>query len=933
MGRSWYFFLLYFIITNNFICAQEDDSIDTLNYTVEKQFYSVKDGLASREVYCVGQDRDGFIWFGTKLGLNRFDGKNFKLFTTKDGLSSNIVSNFFVDENNLLILQHGFQWSPYTSNSKIDVFDPTICKAKPYKKITQQSTTFKKRRWIYNYIDKDIIYKIEYRSTKNFDINQFQFSPDSRIYFMPGSDAKIVYSQNKGLYFLENNNAVKLLDKSELFIGDNGRIDYFFKDVLGNIWICMPQGVYKIKFKRNNFHTHFTNSQQRLYSWPQARGIYVEENEVGNKTIFANIEASLFSNSKSIKQKNITPTWGILIIGNRIYLNGYDLYELDKNNLNVIHFVEWIAPNKDLTTCIYHYSDSILYLGSTNSIIAYNRFSHKYWLLQKKSKEIPEIKDVYRIFTTSKGVTAVAENGIYIIDEGKLADYYGSAKKDVNKHLPIKSILDIHEDENKCLWIATNGFGLVKYEWNKQIEKQKTISYTLQDGLSSMIIYRIEKDDNNNLWLSSDDGIMRFDKKNNQIKVFTSEDGLPHNEFNRTSSYRSRDGWIYFGGLNGVVGFDPNCFNQNNVQQRVPFQIIEIVKHTKDGVNQISWSRNNQHNRIDWLTSDKLIKIDFALLDYESGKNQYAYRILGLESDWNHITNNSISIGSLPFGSYTVEIKAQLKDGTWINNTLKIPIEVIPPFYLKTWFIIFIILFSVALVFIIIWYRGRLLKKQKTKLEKLVSQRTKDLNIALGDKDILLKELHHRVKNNLQIITGLLELQKEKMSDTKAIEALNEGQIRLSSIALIHQNFYSGNNLESISFKTFLTDLLVAVKQLFENEERNIQCFIQSEEISIDISIAIPLGLIVNELLTNSYKYLPKNQPDKNIEIHLNALGNGIYKFIYKDNGLGLPSNINFENSETLGLRLINGLAEQINGSVSYKYQNGSVFIIQFKMV
>jgi two-component sensor histidine kinase len=89
----------------------------------------------------------------------------------------------------------------------------------------------------------------------------------------------------------------------------------------------------------------------------------------------------------------------------------------------------------------------------------------------------------------------------------------------------------------------------------------------------------------------------------------------------------------------------------------------------------------------------------------------------------------------------------------------------------------------------------------------------------------------------------------------------------------------------------------------------------------------------VNELLTNSYKYLPKNQPDKNIEIHLNALGNGIYKFIYKDNGLGLPSNINFENSETLGLRLINGLAEQINGSVSYKYQNGSVFIIQFKMV
>ena len=186
------------------------------------------------------------------------------------------------------------------------------------------------------------------------------------------------------------------------------------------------------------------------------------------------------------------------------------------------------------------------------------------------------------------------------------------------------------------------------------------------------------------------------------------------------------------------------------------------------------------------------------------------------------------------------------------------------------------------------------------------------------------------MKNNLQIVTGLLDLQKARMTDKKAIEALDEGKIRLSSIALIHQNFYRGTNLETISFKIFLTDLVIAVKQLFENEHRIINCVIQSDDIPIDINIAIPLGLIVNELLTNSYKYLPAEQSDKRIEVNLAILENGKYEFTYRDNGPGLPPNMDFENSHTLGLRLISGLTEQINGSINYSFERGSVFVIQF---
>ena len=196
---------------------------------------------------------------------------------------------------------------------------------------------------------------------------------------------------------------------------------------------------------------------------------------------------------------------------------------------------------------------------------------------------------------------------------------------------------------------------------------------------------------------------------------------------------------------------------------------------------------------------------------------------------------------------------------------------------------------------------------------------------------MLLKELHHRVKNNLQIINGLFELQKDQLTDKKVIEVLNEGQSRLSSIALIHQNFYGGTNLEVIEFNKFLTDLVSAVSLLFESDHGSIECIVHSDDIRVDINIAIPLGLIINELLTNSYKFIPKNQEVKKIEINLITLdADGKCELIYKDNGLGLPAHINFESSPRLGLRLVKGLADQIKGKVSYQYNEGSVFTIHF---
>jgi two-component sensor histidine kinase len=551
--------------------------------------------------------------------------------------------------------------------------------------------------------------------------------------------------------------------------------------------------------------------------------------------------------------------------------------------------------------------------------------------LEYASTSIPQIKNVYRIFQSSKGLLAIAENGIFLIENDLITDYFGPYSKIKNRYLPTNDLLDVHEDKNKCLWIATSGDGLIKWDWNKRGANGKMEQFTSKDGFPSMVLYRIEEDESNNLWISSDDGICCFNTLNYQIRKFGLKNGLPHYEFNRTSSFTSEDGMIYFGGINGLVGFNPKELNEIQTKQNNPFNIVGITMYSKDKEQNVDWFLNRKDNGITWLPSDRLLKIEFELLDYKNRKKQYAYRIAGVQKSWIYTNNSSISIGSMPYGKYELEIKAQLQDGTWLKNKLKVPINVIPPLYLKRWFIALATLFFIGLVISFIRFRAKQLKKQNVKLETIISERTEDLNMALEDKDLLLKELHHRVKNNLQIITGLLELQKEQLTDEKAIQALNEGQIRLTSIALIHQNFYGGTNLEKISFYAFLMNLTTHAKDLFENENRMIEFIVHPNEINIDIDNAIPLGLIVNELLTNSYKYIPLSQERKSVEINLEIFENGMYELIFKDNGPGLPPNINFENSQTLGLKLIRGLSQQIKGSVAYRYDQGSLFTIRFK--
>ena len=200
---------------------------------------------------------------------------------------------------------------------------------------------------------------------------------------------------------------------------------------------------------------------------------------------------------------------------------------------------------------------------------------------------------------------------------------------------------------------------------------------------------------------------------------------------------------------------------------------------------------------------------------------------------------------------------------------------------------------------------------------------------ALVTKDATIREIHHRVKNNLQIISSLLEMQANSVDDSNARSALAESQSRVISMAIIHQKLYQDEILDSIDFRSFAETLYSQLKSMSGNRKQEVRLINDLPEINIKIDLIIPLGLILNELITNTLKYALS--ATSVLSIHLNLVERDSYfVLIYHDSGQGLPEGFDFEKSSSMGMQLIYRLSNQIGGYAEYVYEGGSTFNIHF---
>lgn len=236
------------------------------------------------------------------------------------------------------------------------------------------------------------------------------------------------------------------------------------------------------------------------------------------------------------------------------------------------------------------------------------------------------------------------------------------------------------------------------------------------------------------------------------------------------------------------------------------------------------------------------------------------------------------------------------------------------------------------------------LRQRISELEGLEARhkRTEDrLKASLREKEVLLKEIHHRVKNNMQIIYSLLSLQSRRIKDKNVLKMLQESQNRVRSMALLHEKLYQSKDLASIEFGDYIRKLVFGLFHSYAVSSDSIILKINAENIFLDINTAIPCGLIINELVSNSLKHAfpegkawnEKGYTKGQIYIKLTSHKKNKFTLIIRDNGVGFPEDLDFRNTETLGLQLANTLVEQLEGSIKLLRKDGTSFKIEFTSV
>lgn len=234
-----------------------------------------------------------------------------------------------------------------------------------------------------------------------------------------------------------------------------------------------------------------------------------------------------------------------------------------------------------------------------------------------------------------------------------------------------------------------------------------------------------------------------------------------------------------------------------------------------------------------------------------------------------------------------------------------------------------ILLFIGLVVFIYVNFKrqkqtSQVLKEQKDIIEKTSQERA-----------TLLKEIHHRVKNNLQVISSLLNIQSRNTKNEQARSAIKEGQSRIKSMALIHQKLYNTDNLSKIDMQEYIDQLSNYLFKSFGPGD-HVKNQIEIDKTFMDVNTAIPLGLIINELISNAYKYAFEGKAEGKLLVKLAALDDGKFELEVKDDGKGMDEEINFEETESIGLSLVNTLTQQLNGKLDLESSNGTSFKITF---
>jgi len=749
--------------------------------------------------------------------------------------------------------------------------------------------------------------------------------PSGTPFFFNNSIIKktLVSIRDQGIYLLEENGLELLVSANKLDLHPH-QINSFFKDKNDNYWICATSGAYVISKKTNPFTAYFTaESRNRTPSIvDQVRGIYKSEK---NNKLYAGIwhELGVYDLEKKqtefLEKSLYNIIYAVQPVNEKLYFGKNSLISFDYQS----KFRALLPYDDNTIWSIFQATDSTILMGTNHNVLYYNILSQNARVTNALIPLANPINIIYKIARDPGGtIWAVSSNGLYKLNaEGDIIEYFGK------EEIGYSDFHDLYIDSEGIFWFASRIDGLIRW----QRKENHALSFTETEGMPSNTSYCILPDDLGRLWISTDQGLVKFNKETFKVKTFSERDGLPFIEFNRISAHKAYDNTLYFGGINGIVGFNPSEIVTSENKRFEDILLTGVERFNIDkGVWEDIFATVRYDKNLVISPGQRLFNLTFSMLDFQEGNQKYSYRLEGMDNDWSMLSDNTFRLTGLPYGKYTLYVRGLNSNGDFSGEIKILDIHVLTPLYLKIEFIILMIFVLILGISGIIHYRLRRMKSEKIALENLVEERTIDLAEALDQKELLLQEIHHRVKNNLAVMDSMISLQLDKTDNAEVIQALEENQSRLRGISLIHQNLGYDHGIGKVDLEQFLEELIIHSKETLLLSGVNLSYKIAVSRPIIKASQAVPLGLMINELVTNSLKHGRVENQMLEISVLLVEKEDQRFYFEFKDNGPGIQDS-KLSSKGHLGMELIFLFCKQIGGHLQYQFDNGSKFSFYFK--
>ncbi len=833
------------------------------------------------------------------------------------------------------------------------------------------STPFIYMEWVGGKKAKNTVFQID-REGNRLNLGKEYWHPS----ILPGADIPfigedILYDDHS-FYQMDGTPIYSFDEKKPNEATNNFRSFIFTKS--GSMWTGTDFGLQRISIRKNPFKKYLVSDNDHFNP---IRGIFAD-----NQQILLNVEhlgLAIINNSENaITQKD----YSVFGFGNYAvqplkdghfafsqYKNLGLLNEEGEANFSIIGEFCW---------AISQLSENILLIGTPNGLLIYN-------LLKKESTPFEKYNGFDNLRDAHITHISESKNGFYWLctsngfyqaheEKGILAQY--SKNGESQFQIPHDVIYHYCEETPDTLWLATGGGGLLRL--TNSSNQQLTIDYqfTTHDGLSSDVIYAIYPDDFGNLWLSSDQGIMCFNKKTEEVQTFLTADGLPNNEFNRLAHFQSKDGALYFGTINGAVSFHPKDLAFSQTSADTPLRITAYNQFDGKENRMVERTANLLRDKhIVLYPDDRFFRLELALLNFhEVSKNRYAYRFKGISDEWEYTSERALRFGRLPYGKYELQIKGQDARGHWSAGELNIPVTVLRPFYLQTWFIVLAIALVLAVTFLFFKIRTRQLKDRQRELEKMVVERTQKIQ---KDKAVIEKQaeelqsleklksrffanVSHELRTPLSLMIGPLDSILKKESDRpekerKLLEFVRNNSQHLLKLVneILDLSKLETGRLEvkekAVNFHKFLQPLVSQFSSFGDSESVKM---IFDYQANPNLNILLDTNKfekIVHNFLSNAIKFSPVGESvilkveeeSDSIQVSVTDRGPGIhpddlphiFDRFYQSKQPDSPT----QGGTGIGLSLAAELAELLDGKIwvendpdSYREGKGSTFFFRF---